>query len=69
MLINALVEIGKSLEGEVENTQYDSEIVKFIDMRYPNPPKMDKIIKINIKPCILKSFQSLKEKIKQFEIQ
>ena len=68
MLINALVEIGKSLEGEVENTQYDSEIVKFIDMRYSNPPKMDKIIKINIKPCILKSFQLLKEKIKQFDL-
>ncbi|MHA1273985.1 MAG: hypothetical protein ACTSQS_11195, partial [Promethearchaeota archaeon] len=67
MLINALVGIGKSLETEIQNTEFDSEIVKFINMRYPNPPKMEKIIKVHIKPCILDAFLNLKEKISKFD--
>jgi len=68
MLINALVEIGKSIKSELKSTKYDSEIVNFISIRYPNPPKMDQIIKINVKPCILDAFQKLKEKITQFDL-
>ncbi|MHA1252775.1 MAG: hypothetical protein ACTSRP_22500 [Candidatus Helarchaeota archaeon] len=63
MLINALINIGKSLEKQVERTDFDPDIIKYINLKYPNPPKMDYIIKITIKPCILEEFAKLKKKI------
>ncbi|MGQ4876288.1 MAG: hypothetical protein ACP6IY_19680 [Promethearchaeia archaeon] len=67
MLINALVEIGKCIDKDVGDTGFDKDIVKFINMRYSDPPKMDKIIKINVKRCILDILNDLKQKIAKMD--
>ncbi|MHA1757988.1 MAG: hypothetical protein ACTSVV_14540, partial [Promethearchaeota archaeon] len=71
MLLNALVNIGRVIEGETEledfAKKYDPEIVKFINMRYSSPPKMDRIVKINIAPGILDAFDTVKLGIERID--
>jgi len=69
MLLNALVQIGKSIKTtRKSNIRLDSELIKYIDLKYPNPPKTDKVIKIIIKPNILEFFENLETKIEKTDL-
>ncbi|MHA1893530.1 MAG: hypothetical protein ACTSX4_03400 [Candidatus Helarchaeota archaeon] len=68
MLVNALVKIGEALKEETLNKEYDPEIVKFIDLKYPKPPKTDKIIRLVIRPSILECLDKIEKRIQNVDL-
>jgi len=69
MLLNSLIQIGMSLQTNQKiDTDLEPELVSYLDLKYSNAPKTEKIIKIIIKPCILKRFEIIKQQIATIDL-
>ncbi|MHA1972509.1 MAG: hypothetical protein ACTSW1_05940 [Candidatus Hodarchaeales archaeon] len=69
MILNALIQIGRSLPRKEKDFDLDEEIINYIDLKYPNPPKIKYIIRIIIKPEMIDFLKGLERKIEQTELQ